>query len=347
MDFPMPWDDLSLNQRKSMAAQRDYQCDPATEYDRKFWWDFFGRKDSIEMEIETWEAANTQTAIDPEKRKVRLSELRQQLALMEKKQRNARNDYFDPRNRMPDASLTSCRADYIPYPKAHKLLSDKLHAQPEEIAIWVWMGPNVGGLAAYRNANKLDPPPRFYFDYHMDEDYLAPLMACWFLADDISKFQPIDHYITGKALIERWSKQPSIQPIAFIRAKIAESRLLDMHPTMGGTQWTEESNFPPKESALFAMSHVEAIEVEDFDKVFTNPDATETQEIRRKRLKLRIQQEKVKGTRAFNKVVADEEGISLSRLKQILLDKSVPNNSWPPLASSSRQTSSKKPSSKY
>lgn len=166
-----------------------------------------------------------------------------------------------------EASLNSDKPDYIAYPRALKLLTDRINATPEEIAAWVWMGPGPddGGLAAYLNAKELVPPPRFNFDYYMGDDYLSPLMACSFLAADIAKFQPKDRYITGEELIKRWRELPGIQVEAFIQAKIAESRLLDMHPVMGATQWSESENFPSKELALFVRSQVEAIEAEDFD----------------------------------------------------------------------------------
>lgn len=266
-DFsPMPWDDLSPDQRRSVAQQWDYQNDPATEQDRQFWWDFIARKGAIEEQIAEWEAVATPTASDLTQRETRLAELRRELAVMEQKEQNARGDYLDPRSKRPDTSPASGKADYIPYPKALKLLSDRLNATREEIAAWVWMGPNEGGLAAYQNANELEHPPRFYFDYYMDEDYLAPLMACWFLVDDVSKFQPADRFITGKALIERWGKQPGIQPEAFIRAKLAESRFLDVHPTLGGTRGSssDDGSFPPLETGLFALSQVKEIESFDF-----------------------------------------------------------------------------------
>ena len=77
---------------------------------------------------------------------------------------------------------------------------------------------------------------------------------------------PAERYITGKALIERWSKQPGIQPKAFIRAKITESRLMDMHPITGLTRGSnpEDTTSPPLEMALFKVTDVEAIEEEDF-----------------------------------------------------------------------------------
>lgn len=156
---------------------------------------------------------------------------------------------------------------YIAYPKAMILLADRLEATQEELAAWVWMGPQDGGLAAYLNANELDPPPRFYYiNNGNDCDYLSPLMACWFLADDITQFEPADRYITGKTLIERWNGQPNIQAEPFICDKIAESRLLDLHPFYGGTQggFPKNVTYPPLESGLFVLSHVEKIEAEDF-----------------------------------------------------------------------------------
>jgi hypothetical protein len=121
------------------------------------------------------------------------------------------------------------------------------------------------------NANELNPPPRFFYYYFLgtddDWDYLSPLMSSWFREDDIVTFQPADRYITGKALTDRWSARPDIKPEAFIKAKIAESRLLDAHPIYGTTRGTRpDPTFPPLESALFALAHVQAIEVEDFSR---------------------------------------------------------------------------------
>jgi hypothetical protein len=91
-------------------------------------------------------------------------------------------------------------------------------------------------------------------------------MGCWFLQSDIEQFVPTDRYITGTALIERWSRVPGLRPEAFIRAKIAESRLWDVHPTYGHTEATFSGGhvqFPPLSAGLFELSHVERIEIED------------------------------------------------------------------------------------
>ncbi len=160
---------------------------------------------------------------------------------------------------------------YIAYPKAIRLLADRLEATPEELAAWVWMGPKINGLSAYINANKLDPPPRFYYEdafCSKNADYISPLMACWFNTDEIVNFEPVDRYITGIALIERWGTQPGIKSKAFIQAKIEEFRLNDHHPIYGGTQGpSTEDHFPPLESGLFLMSEVELIEAEDLNMV--------------------------------------------------------------------------------
>ena len=68
----------------------------------------------------------------------------------------------------------------------------------------------------------------------------------------------------------------------------------------------------------------------------------ETPEARRNRLAARIKEEKAKRTKAFNQVVADEEGISLSRLKQILtLAKPAPTNPFAALMPSTKPSQKK------
>lgn len=174
---------------------------------------------------------------------------------------------------------------YIPYPKAIKSLVDRFNATPEELAAWIWMAPKNNGLAAYLNANGLESPPRFFYDdafCSKDSDYISPLMACWFNADDIANFKPVDRYITGAALIERWESQPNIQPKGFIQAKIEEARLSDFHPLYGGTQASSpEGNFPPLESGLFLISEIERIEtkelspyIDDFSEKNIKPKAS-------------------------------------------------------------------------
>lgn len=153
---------------------------------------------------------------------------------------------------------------FIPYPKALKALAERLQATPVELAAWVSLEPENGGLAAYTNANELNPPPPFSFFSHLGEpDYMSLLNACWFRKDDIDRFKPTERFITGKALIERWGNVPGITPKAFIGAKIAESRLLDMHPTDSHNCEIGSGNLSRLLDALFEMREVEQIEAED------------------------------------------------------------------------------------
>jgi hypothetical protein len=123
-------------------------------------------------------------------------------------------------------------------------------------------------LRPYVNANELDPPPRFHFGFGGDFDFVSALMATWFSEDEIAHFEPVERYITGEALIQRWKDKPGLQAEAFILAKIRESRLQDIHPMFGGTRGTfqEHDDFPPLTSGLFMVSQVEQVEAEDFAK---------------------------------------------------------------------------------
>lgn len=270
--FPMPWDELSADQRRSVALQLDYQDDPTTEQDQKFWWDFFEKVGRLEKQRAHWEVVTTPTAAELALKEARLAELDQELARMDAQMRLARGDYCPERKPIlatDSASLAepTPTIQYVAYPKVMHQLRTRLGATPEELATWIWLGPEKGGIAAYRNANELDPPPRFFYAIGSgSQDYISPLMGCWFSSKDIDDFVPADRYINGAKLIERWSQRPGIHAVAFIHAKIAESRLLDIHPIYGGTRGTfpEHANWPPLESGLFALSQVEQIEAGDF-----------------------------------------------------------------------------------
>lgn len=274
--FPMPWEKLSADKRRSVALQLDYQHDPATEQDQKFWWDFFERMDGLKKQLAEWEGVAAPTAAELATKEARLTELKLELARMDAQQRTARGDYYPVRASVQQKPLESPDSQYIAFPKAMAQLAQRLQAKPEELAAWVFLGPNDGGIAAYMNANELNPPPRFFYVTGSDsQNYIAPLMACWFKVDDIAQFQPADRYITGAVLIERWSKRPELQPVPFILAKIAESRLLDLHPIYGGTKGThaDQQDWPPLETGLFCLAHVEEIEQEDFGEVNTSAAA--------------------------------------------------------------------------
>lgn len=82
--FPMLWDILPPDQRRSAAQHSDYQNDPATEQDRERWYDFFVRMRALKKQIEEWEAVATPTASDLAQKELRLGELEKELARMDR-----------------------------------------------------------------------------------------------------------------------------------------------------------------------------------------------------------------------------------------------------------------------
>lgn len=146
-----------------------------------------------------------------------------------------------------------------------------------EMAAWMF----IGYLQGYVNVNELGFERPFHFSilslYIGDSlnpigfDYLPSMQGCRFRPDDIRGFDPPERYITGGALVTRWT------PYCFgesgakakIHSCICESRLVDMHPVYGGTEAGEFQKdplrpWPPLEMGLFALSEIEAIEADDF-----------------------------------------------------------------------------------
>lgn len=137
--FPMPWEKLSADQRRSVALQLDYQHDPATEQDQKFWWDFFERIDSLKKHLAEWEVVATPTAAELALKETRLTELKQEIARMNAQMGLARGDYFPERRpslNKDGAPLAepALAARYVAYPKAIHKLTARLDATPDELA---------------------------------------------------------------------------------------------------------------------------------------------------------------------------------------------------------------------
>lgn len=271
--LPLPWDDLTPDQRRSGTLQRDYQNDPATREERQYWWDFYVREDALKQQVEQWTATTATTTADLAIKEARLQKLDSELKKLEQeahRKHRIQTAYY-PRApehgahvRVRDINST---IPFVPYPRAMRQLADRLQATPEELAAWIWWGPEMGGIAAYMNANELDPPPRFSFPIGTDDfEYLPYIMGCWFREEDIQQFSPIERYITGQALLDRWRAWPDLHAAAYIRAKIFESRLMEMHPLFGFTQGTapDDKRLPPMTIGLFALSEVKRIEDEDF-----------------------------------------------------------------------------------
>lgn len=86
--FPLPWDEMSSQQRRAAAEQWDYQHDPATEYSRRWWWNHFVEKETISRNIDEWERIPTLSARDLALKERKLAELRQQLGEIRTREEN-------------------------------------------------------------------------------------------------------------------------------------------------------------------------------------------------------------------------------------------------------------------
>ena len=268
------WGHLSPEQRRSWAWQTDYQNGPTAEEGGDFWFNFYNRKDELRNQISEWASIPALTAGELTAKERRLEDLRHEFALLERLEKEFRVSHYPRKEskRSPDPELSDvldAKDQYVAYPKALMQWAKRLAASPEELAAWLFVGPELGGLSAYLNANELEPPREFHFAPCLghDLDYLSPLMGCWFRKGDVLNFSPTKRFITGAALIERWSQHWGIRPEAYICAKIEESRLQDIHPLSGVTQGRVpgDEEYPPMSSGLFGLSEIEAIEKEDFD----------------------------------------------------------------------------------
>lgn len=189
--------------------------------------------------------------------------------LSAEQRRSAARDWdcqHDPASRSNDG--------YIPYPRAFPKLQERFGATPQELAMWIVYGPDDHGLAAYHPRSGSAPRQRLRLLCSVQSDYLNTIMRATFLESDIDQFVPKDRFITGQALIERWSNVPGIRALPFIQQNISDGRLCDFHPTWGHTKgsfpeveerppiWGEKR--PPIEEGLFLLSEIKEIEEVDF-----------------------------------------------------------------------------------
>jgi hypothetical protein len=162
---------------------------------------------------------------------------------------------------------------YIHYLPALKILSDRFGATPGELAIWVMMGRDFGGLNAYANPNVYLPISPIHHQGYFVPDYHELLAQCWFSLDEVNNFHPTERYITSKELIGRWSEHPNLHAVSFIRSKIKEGDLFDLHPNTGATKWSKRGLFTAEQWAMFSLDQVKHIERECFQERLSSPAA--------------------------------------------------------------------------
>ncbi|QJD30181.1 hypothetical protein [Methylococcus geothermalis] len=150
---------------------------------------------------------------------------------------------------------------YIPYLLAVRRLRARLDATARELAGWVFLGPELGGLAAFVRADVLDDPPRFYFPLAVDDpgaDYLGDLHYVWFREEDIEAFEPGCRFVAGGDLIRRWGKALGEDVQDFIQARCDEGVLEVIYPNAAAVSWGVGGAV--RETALFFADQVWEVE---------------------------------------------------------------------------------------
>lgn len=322
----LTWDDLTPEGRRSIARQHDYQHDPNTEDHREFWFNLWVEKDVLLDKIADWEKVAAPTALDLSRKQEELAIIRAELAHLQRLDDILMQRHF-PRIRSEGESTDDDGIEsYLALPKALSQLQQRLESSVEEIAAWVFIGPDDGGIRAYTKVNNLQSLSRFWFEPEMDPDYVSLLFNCWFSEKEIAEFEPTERFISGMALVDRWAEPLGDKARAYILAKVATGVLMDLHPVKGATNATaaDLEDRPDVETGLFAMSEIEKVEQSEGLAVSIEEKFSEKcdQESPKQR-KLRLQQWydiecRREGKRGAYVRVAKREDISAERVRQIL-----------------------------
>lgn len=180
--------------------------------------------------------------------------------------------------------------EYLSFQQAKQILAQRLGATPEEIAVWVWYGPeHGGGLVAYADSTpapccKADvcpdyqrdrcatlSPRRFHFpDSGSVAKDVTPanlLADCYFQKTAVVAFAPdrVGRFISWSQLFERWKmfglSDDEIRRKVVGRIECGE--LIDHMPIYGCTQLSGHTD-AAGEGAMFEVEQVEAIQARDF-----------------------------------------------------------------------------------
>ena len=179
------------------------------------------------------------------------------------------------------------------------------------------------------------PEPTYKLVHGEFQDSLEPVDADCRLIDEAEQesrefeLKELEAYLRKCADIARLFNAPSSFPMS---PKDWIERALSKDIEIPWLEWIVEHNLLPEGLRGKILVTGEGGQICLVDK-----RSEETPIKRRERLKMRIQEKKAEGCKAFLKEVADEEGISVSRLKQLLADEApsakTRPNSWASLSS--------------
>ena len=319
-----PWGRCTHEQRIYRTCQYDRENDPAWETHQKYWFDLISTLHDIQREKAEWSKVAAHTATDLKVQATKLQAIAKQEAhLLAVKSRLEGRDF--PRYQPPKSLYRGdSRASLMSLNSTEDLLISRIGASPEEIAAWVDIGSEAGGLDAYMDEG---PAERFYFKPDMGNDYLAELYVCRFVEKDVVKFSPGERFVSGGELLENMLSSFGARARAYAIAQISEGSLSDIHPTRGVTDAGvfPQSGFPSLEEGLYSVSQIMALSKRDgwalhwpkrLDKIMEHRESPAQ---RRDRLVHWYDEEvSIIGKRGALKCTAEREGIAPQTLRAIL-----------------------------
>lgn len=160
-DFmPLEWDQLTVDQRISVARQLDARRHPELERERMSSWDHFLAIDALQFQITEWESAACPTAQDLALRDARVAPLRRELEFMKTLHRPVEESSERRRMRLrrevEEAKRRGARnfnqlvagANGISTSRLKQLINEPAPEQPKELKR-PWQGPADPGASVF------------------------------------------------------------------------------------------------------------------------------------------------------------------------------------------------------
>lgn len=317
------WNLLHSEQRQSQAQAADYLNDPQLFSHRNFWFVFLNKVKSKEAELAKWRQMTAQTLAEIPAIEDCIAAIDAEILDLKKLELYWISTGFPQHEATgTDQNLPSPTpsSKFLGFPRALRLLQERIDTNPYEFAAWIYQGPAHGGIRAYKTPIVDGFPMRFFYEPTMNPDYITEVHFCQFLEEELSNFQPSERFITGETLIDRWVKQLKSHAKAWINKFMVEGRLIGLHPTRGAVSidGTEDGTWQKLEKGLFPLSQVMELGSTVIDVEYP-PAIREQPAARKTRLEMMVEDEtRLRGKKGAKKRTAEREGISVPTLSNIL-----------------------------
>lgn len=319
------WDEITPDQRRHLASQYDYRNDPATESHQEYWFSMYSRLHDIQRRINEWSYLAPGSAEDRLIQSNQLQSLEMEEQRMKESIRKLERRQFPRYKEGGESNIPTAHvSDMATFSRAYESLARKFGASKEELAVWIFLGPDDGGLRAYKENGGVY---RFYFEPEMDNDYVALIHSCVFDERELSLFTPKDRFLTGEELLVSLALELGDSARSFLKSKIDDGSLVDIHPIKGGTDAgnSDSCDLPRMETGLFSLAQIQEMESRTGlkcglpSRLASSEKVKESPAARKKRLhEWHAEEVRTSGARGALKRTAERENITHQTLKKIL-----------------------------